>query len=373
MLTLYRRHLTATDTRKACPYSLDRFYRRCKCPVWAEGTTRHKGYIRISLKTASWEDAEKAKRLLEDGETPQSASKTVSDAVDSYLANKRVENKAEGTLRIATRRLGEFNSWCAVEGFKYLSELKVEDLRRFREGWACGSNTAANKQGTIYAFFQFCADSEWIPSNTAAKLSKIKVETVETGYFTPDEFDRIIEACSTMRGKKGARVKALILLMRWTGLRISDAVGVGRDRLNGEELFLYARKNGTPVFSPLPPHVLDALAAMPSLPDSNRAYYFWTGTSKIETCANVWRRSLMTVFKKAGITKRCHPHMLRDTFAVEALLAGVPIDQVSMMLGHSSIKITEEHYMPFVAARQQQLSSSIRRMWPAAGGASASA
>jgi len=39
--------------------------------------------------------------------------------------------------------------------------------------------------------------------------------------------------------------------------------------------------------------------------------------------------------------------MLRDTFAVELLLAGVPIDQVSILLGHASVKTTERHYAPF--------------------------
>ncbi len=38
--------------------------------------------------------------------------------------------------------------------------------------------------------------------------------------------------------------------------------------------------------------------------------------------------------------KRCHPHMFRDTFAVELLLAGVPLDQVSLLLAHSSVKTT---------------------------------
>jgi site-specific recombinase XerD len=34
--------------------------------------------------------------------------------------------------------------------------------------------------------------------------------------------------------------------------------------------------------------------------------------------------------------------MFRDTFAVEMLLAGVPIEQVAMLLGHKSIKTTEK-------------------------------
>jgi len=55
--------------------------------------------------------------------------------------------------------------------------------------------------------------------------------------------------------------------------------------------------------------------------------------------------------------------MLRDTFAVELLLAGVPIDQVSLLLGHSSVKVTEKHYAPFVKARQEQLAQSARKAW----------
>jgi integrase/recombinase XerD len=57
--------------------------------------------------------------------------------------------------------------------------------------------------------------------------------------------------------------------------------------------------------------------------------------------------------------------MFRDTFAVELLLSGVPIDQVSLLLGHSSVKVTEKHYAPFVKARQEQLENSVRLSWQA--------
>jgi len=45
------------------------------------------------------------------------------------------------------------------------------------------------------------------------------------------------------------------------------------------------------------------------------------------------------------------------------LLAGVPLDQVSILLGHRSIKVTEKHYAPWVRARQEQLENSVRRAW----------
>jgi integrase/recombinase XerD len=48
--------------------------------------------------------------------------------------------------------------------------------------------------------------------------------------------------------------------------------------------------------------------------------------------------TLANITKPGGSVKRCHPHMFRDTFAVEMLLAGVPIDQVSILLGHASVR-----------------------------------
>jgi hypothetical protein len=53
----------------------------------------------------------------------------------------------------------------------------------------------------------------------------------------------------------------------------------------------------------------------------------------------------------------------RETFAVELLLQGVPMERVAMLLGHQSIKITERHYAPWVRARQEQLEEDVSRVW----------
>ena len=58
--------------------------------------------------------------------------------------------------------------------------------------------------------------------------------------------------------------------------------------------------------------------------------------------------------------------MFLDTFAVELLNKGVPIDRVSLLLDHSSVKVTEKHekhYASFVKERQQQLENYARVAW----------
>jgi integrase len=157
--------------------------------------------------------------------------------------------------------------------------------------------------------------------------------------------------------------------MRWSGLRIRDAVTLERHRLDGDSLLLYQAKTGQAVYVPLPAHVVDALVNIPDGPRPNPRYFFWSGNGAAKSVVADWQRAYRRLFELADIRgldgelKRCHPHMFRDTFAVEMLLAGVPIDQVSILLGHSSVKITERHYSPFVKARQVQLQKSVRNAW----------
>src|SRR5215472_8552333 len=87
-------------------------------------------------------------------------------------------------------------------------------------------------------------------------------------------------------------------------------------------------------------------------------------SSTPKTAASVWRESLKRLFILAGVPDG-HAHRFRDTFSVALLLAGVPIERVSILLGHQSVRITEKHYAPWVRARQEQLEADVRRTWEA--------
>jgi integrase len=111
------------------------------------------------------------------------------------------------------------------------------------------------------------------------ELGPIKVRPVPTDYFSQEEFQKLVNVThdlshwSTNPGHR-VRVRALLLLMRYSGLRLNDAVTLERARLTENRLFLYQQKTGLPVCIPLPPHVVELLH---TLPNSNSRYFFWTG------------------------------------------------------------------------------------------------
>jgi integrase len=185
--------------------------------------------------------------------------------------------------------------------------------------------------------------------------------------FTREEMAQILHACDRLytdnygrTGKDNARhIKALVLLLRYSGLRIGDAVTLPASRIADGRLFLRTAKSGTHVSIPLPSLVLDVLA---NCPRSHPLYFFWTGDCSVKTAVRHWEHKLAKLFRLAKIVGG-HPHRFRHTFAIAELVAGTPIDQVSMLLGHSSIKVTEKHYAPWVKARQDQLDASVIRSW----------
>ena len=87
-------------------------------------------------------------------------------------------------------------------------------------------------------------DAEWISKNPATLLKAPKPDAPPTLPFTLEEVDASIDACDRFRGN-GARMRALILVMRYSGLRISDPATLKRDRISDGRIVVYQQKTGT--------------------------------------------------------------------------------------------------------------------------------
>jgi integrase/recombinase XerD len=375
MLSVYTRHYPPCT-------QADSNYRRCRCPKWINGTLPTGMFIRVSAKTRSWEKAERKARMVEGYPDPHGQAAldpvlrvTIKQAVNDFLVDEEARQLAKtSTCQSKTLFRKQLLAWAQSVSLTFLDELTTEKLRDFRASWRNRALTTQRKHHRLNGFFDFCIENDWIHKNPSKRMKSVQVSADPTDYFTPAEFEKIVDATYAYGEWKGGRdfehralrLRALILLMRWSGLSILDAVTLERRRLEGYRLLLYRHKTKVPVFVPLPP---DVVALLHNLPNSNSRYFFWSGNGDPHTAKKGWQRSLRRLFKKLNLKtegdhpKHCHPHMFRDTFAVELLLAGVPLDQVSLLLGHSSIKVTEKHYAPFVKARQQQLEASARMAW----------
>ncbi len=254
--------------------------------------------------------------------------------------------------------------FCTARGFTKLKHLGVQELRDFRGTWQGGALTASKKLERLRSFFKFCLESKWVEENPARKLAMPKIPRKPTLPFSPEEIGRIWEACDvySIKGIYGKasrdRVMAFVMVLYYTGLRIGDVVRLKRSDVREGKIFLYTQKTGTPVWVPVPGHTTAQLARVPNRGDR----FFWSGNGKLKSAVSDWQRTLAKLFRNAKVTGG-HAHRFRDTFAVELLLSGVAVEDVAILLGHSSKDITEEHYSPWIAARQTRLEAAVRSTW----------
>jgi integrase/recombinase XerD len=118
------------------------------------------------------------------------------------------------------------------------------------------------------------------------------------------------------------------------------------------------QKTGTHVSVPIPPDVAEEVKAVMELND-HPDYIFWNRKDgKPKAAVDVWERAFKRAFVAAGMPSG-HSHQLRDTFAVNLLQRGIPMEEVSKLLGHTSIKTTEKSYAPWVTARRDRLDSLV--------------
>lgn len=342
-----------------------RAHRSCSCPIWIDGTLAGKRILE-SLRIRDWSKAnDKMVKWEAEGKRTDDARKPIGDAWDVFLADLESRNLRISTIRKYKFLRKQLEAFSIDKGLRFLDELDLETLTQFRNGWTDGPRTSSKRLQRLRSFLRFAEKRKWIDSNPAVDLKPPKIPLSQTMPFSVDEMTRILKACMQYaeelpkyQRSHRLRIRAFVLLLRYSGMRIGDAVSLGVDRLDGSRLFLYTAKSGTPVKVVLPDPVVKAISETPK----TSKHFFWTGNSKVDSAAGHWSALLQQIFKRAGITDG-HAHRFRDTFAVELLLAGIPIERVSMLLGHQSVRITEQHYAPWVHARQAQLEADLRAAW----------
>lgn len=284
---------------------------------------------------------------------------TVAEAADAFLAHLRFKRRSQGTvaqyapvLRALTVRVGD----------RDVDEIRTHDLETFITHWSAefeirngrepSDSALKNTVVTLKSLFKYLhAYGLRSGLNPTLAIDPPEVAQKQNDWLRADEDDALLKA------PMSADEAAIIWFIRWTGLRISEALGLTVADVDLLEGFIYVRKSKTPRgirAIPVVPELRPRIAAWLRVLQSRGLYsergpLFPTSTHRpwaTQHAAKLVRR----VAQRAGLridakgVARVSPHTLRRTFGSYLLNRGVRLEVVSKALGHSSTEITERAY-----------------------------
>src|SRR5215813_7797134 len=236
---------------------------------------------------------------------------------------------------------------------------------------------------TLTAILALAKRYKLIKDNPAKEAERLKIATENEDDIevTPDkvyakaEIKKLIEAT-----EPESRERLMLMVPALTGLRIGEVLGLTWPAVDLKAGKLEVRFNladsdaGRPLMLqppktkssrrtvPIPPELIRELKIWKlKCPKSERDLVFATEEGK-PYHRNAASKALDQAIAKAEITKRLTPHGLRHTFASLLLADGVPVPEVSALLGHKDSYVTWKVYAHFVKKEStavQDLATSI--------------
>lgn len=269
-----------------------------------------------------------------------------------FLVAKTVKGCSGKTLRYYA---GVLKKVLAAIG-KTVDEITADDIRRYlalrQMRDRISKVTADNELRCLRSFFQYLLSEELIVRNPTAKVDRVKCEKKQKEAFTEIEIEKIRMAASD------ERERALVEVMLSTGCRVSELVQIMLSDMEGNRVVVHGKgaKDRRVYLNARAMVVLEAY--LKQRRDQN-PYLFATGS--FETARNAkagwWKEpekvkpdghldtgtveNMMRKLAKKAEVEKANPHKFRRTCATLALRRGMPIEQVSRMLGHEEIATTQ--------------------------------
>ncbi len=255
---------------------------------------------------------------------------------------------ASGTLEryvTSLRHTKEFLEW------KYkISDIEITKIDHafitefeffLRSVRKCCNNTAVKYIKNFHKIINICLANNWIDRNPFANY-KSKVKEVERVYLTEDEIQNIIN--KSFKTERLSLVRDIFLFSCFTGLAYVDVKNLTKSNISigidGEKwIFTHRQKTETASKIPVLPvtqMIIDKYKDHPQSSNQNKLLPILSNQRMNEY--------LKEIAGVCEIEKDLTFHIARHTFATTVTLTnGVPIETVSKMLGHTSIKTTQ-HY-----------------------------
>ena len=381
---VYSRH------RGGCKWAGDDTRIGCDCPkqlTWFRDRKLH----RVAADTCDGEVAEKKARELMNGfeaaakgeptPIPAGALTTlIDDAVKTFLDTKAASGVTEKHTAKLKFELEHFFQFVLGKGLVNLGDIRTEHVVAYRNSLTGAQNTRAKKIFRLIGFFRFCVEMGWIQQNIAqAQAVKLKYDDRQTPKALTDaQFETLLAAVQKVNGRTSddqrRKLRGLLLLMRWSGLAIRDAVCIERARFDRKDthttLFLHRAKTSHPVYATLRNEVVDQVFALAN-PDGR--YLFVESVPRDERGLDLLVQWWGNLFRKLGLLADLRDdddqplhftsHSMRHTFVFWALNAGLPTEDIAALVG-DSVEIVARHYSAWIAGRQERLSERMLQALP---------
>lgn len=252
-----------------------------------------------------------------------------------FLERKRISGKSDKTLAQykyhMTRILACIN--------KPIDEITEGDLNNYLETYK-----RIRRVGNVYldgirlcmsSFFTWQHDKGFIQRNPAKGIDPIKCEKKIRKPFSDEEMERIRRNCEQIRDL------AMVEFLYATGVRISEMCALNRDdvHINDKELVVFGKgkKERTVYMTPVSCMYLSAYLSQRE--DNNPALFVGLKKPYERLTLTGAETRLRSIGRVAG-ADRVHPHRFRRTMATNLLRKGMPLEEVSQVLGHEKLETT---------------------------------
>lgn len=228
---------------------------------------------------------------------------------------------------------------------KKLNEVVADDVRAYlavRRASGVTNGSLDNERRVLSSFFTFANDEGYIDRNPMKRVEKIRTKKIQRKPFTEDEMEQLRIASRTNRNK------AIIEFLFSTACRVSEVSALNRSDIDFDQREVIVLGKGNKerkVF--LSPRCVATLKTYLEERKDKHPALFVSDFGKAKFGRKEIRRlskdgienMIHAAGKRAGI-ENAHPHRIRRTAATIALRRGMPIEQVSKMLGHEDLKTT---------------------------------
>jgi integrase/recombinase XerD len=276
------------------------------------------------------------------------------DAAREYLRHKYRQNCKANTLKNDFTTVTLFLSYLTKCGRSELSQISRADMEAFVEheqDRGLKIVSVSNRLGSLYAFLRYLIEQDLADAELLRRKIKLKV---------PDALPRAMDAEDVkclLAVLDDVRNRAMILLLLRTGMRIGELLNTKLVdvHLADKKILIYeGEKNRKGRAVCISEDACQALATWLQQRDPQKDYLFY-GRGGYRMSYNNARVIFKKYLKRAGLEHKDYSlHCLRHTYATELLNAGMRIECLQQLLGHSSIEMTLRYGRLSDKAREQE-------------------